>query len=420
MSETSLLKPALKRCALLLLLMAVLVCSGGWTMASEPADSIRVGILHSQTGTMAASELPVINATLLAIDGINAKGGLLGRQLEPVIADGGSNEDRFAIEAARLITDAHVDVLFGCWTSASRKAVKAVVESLDHLLIYPLQYEGLESSKHILYTGAAPNQQIIPAVSWAMNQFGKRLYLVGSDYVFPRVANWLINRQVKLLDGSVAGERYLPLGSKEVADVVADIQALQPDLILNTINGDSNRAFFRALKAAGVSADKIPVLSFSLSENSVPAADLAGQYLAWNYFESIDNSENSAFVEAYHQRFGEGVISDPMEAAWVGVHLWAAAVENAGSSDPRVIRHTIQHQSMAAPEGIVSVDQRTRHLWKRLRIARIGDDGSPEIVMQGDHAIKPFPYPMQVTPGQGDALLNKLFDRWGGQWSAPE
>ena len=321
--------------------------------AQADADVIRVGILHSQSGTMAPSEQPVINATLLAIEQINAAGGVLGKKLQPVVADGKSDEDIFANAADHLITEDHVDVIFGCWTSASRKAVKPVVEALDSLLFYPVQYEGMEQSEHIVYLGATPSQQIIPAISWAIQHLGKRFYLIGSDYVFPRVANWLINKQLKIMRAEQVGESYVRLGATDFATVIADIKRQHPDVIINTINGDSNKAFFHTLKTAGISAK---TLSFSLDATlvqSIPVEEISGHYAAWSYFQSLPNPQNKAFVEAYHKRFGEQSISDPMEAAWVGVHLWANAVRHANTSDPNVIRSTVLHQSLVAPEGIV-------------------------------------------------------------------
>ncbi len=391
--------------------------------AQADADMIRVGILHSQTGTMATSEQPVINATLLAIEQINAAGGLLGQHLQAVIADGKSDEHTFATEAARLITAEHVDVIFGCWTSASRKAVKPIVESLDSLLFYPLQYEGLEHSDHIIYTGATPNQQIFPAISWAVRTFGTRVYLVGSDYVFPRVANWLIHKQLKLIGAEVVGESYVRLGFTDFTQIVADIKKQRPDIIINTINGDSNIAFFHALKTAGISAKISPVLSFSLAEpgiQHIPADEITGHYAAWSYFQSLPNPQNKAFVAAYQKRFGPQPISDPMEAAWVGVYLWANAVRHANTSDPKVIQNTVLHQSLSAPEGIVSVDQSNNHLWKTSRIGRINRRRQFDIVWSSHHALKPFPYPLLIEPRQGRKFLNHLFDQWGGQWSQPD
>ena len=393
-----------------------------WQVLPVQCAPIRVGILHSQSGTMAVSEKPVIKATLLAIREINAAGGLLGRQLEPVIADGRSDERVFASEAERLIRDEHVDVLFGCWTSASRKAVKKVVEKYNHLLFYPVQYEGLEQSPQIIYSGAAPNQQLIPATSWAVKTFGRRVYLVGSDYIFPRMANWMLRRQLKLLGARTVGEAYLPLSATEVQAIVDDIRDQHPDVILNTINGDSNIAFFHALKQAGITADDIPVVSFSLSEAGaahIPVDEVAGHYAAWNYFQSLDSPENRAFIAALREEMGVQVATDPMEAAWIGVHLWAQAVQSAHTSDPAVIHHAVLLQSLRAPEGIVSVDQGNRHLWKTAYIGRVNRQRQFDIVWHSDKPIKPMPYPLFIQRDEAEHQLGHLFFMWKGAWSAP-
>ncbi|MBJ7260107.1 MAG: urea ABC transporter substrate-binding protein, partial [Chthoniobacterales bacterium] len=269
------------------------------------ATPIRVGILQSMTGTLAISARPVVDATLLAIEEINAQGGLLGRRLEPVIADGRSDSDVFAAEAERLMTKEKVSVVFGCWTSSSRKAVGPVFEKHNHLLFYPVQYEGLEQSPNIVYNGATPNQQVMPAVSYALANFGPRVFLVGSDYVFPRTANAIIRDQVAALGGEIVGELYMPLGGKNAAPIIDAIVAAKPDVILNTINGDSNIAFFRALREAGVRPDRLPVVSFSISETELPelgAEAMAGNYAAWNYFQSVDTPENRAFLEKFRAR----------------------------------------------------------------------------------------------------------------------
>jgi urea transport system substrate-binding protein len=299
-------------------LLACFFIAGALAACLRPAEApIRVGILHSMTGTLAISARPVVDATLLAIEEINAQGGLLGRRLEPVIADGTSDSGNFAAEAERLITEERVSVVFGCWTSSSRKAAGPVFEKHHHLLFYPVQYEGLEQSPNIVYTGATPNQQVMPAVSYALANFGPRVFLVGSDYVFPRTANEIIRDQVAALGGEVVGELYLSLGGKNVAPMIEAIVEAKPEVILNTINGDSNVAFFRALREAGFTPDRLPVISFSISETELPelgAEAMAGNYAAWNYFQSVDTPENNAFLEKFRARFGaDRVVSDPLE-----------------------------------------------------------------------------------------------------------
>jgi len=388
----------------------------------EPLPPIKVGVLHSLSGTMAISETPVMQATLLAIEEINAAGGLLGRKVEPVVVDGKSDPSVFAQQAEHLIVDEKVSAVFGVWTSASRKTVKPIFEKYNNLLFYPVQYEGLEQSPNIVYTGAVPNQQIFPAVFWSLKHFGPRVYLVGSDYIFPRVANWLIHKQLPSLSGEVVGERYVPLAGKDMAAVVADIQSLKPDVILNTINGDSNIAFFRALRESGIEAKDTPVMSFSIGEAELSqlADDAVGDYAAWSYFQSIDNTINKHFIERYQARFGKNKpVSDPMEAAWLGVHLWAKAVRAAQTDDVAIVRQAIKHQSMRAAEDIVSVDHATQHLWKTSRIGKIRSNHQFDILWTSDSPIRPSPYPATVSRSEARVFLNRLYKDWNGHWEAP-
>jgi len=384
---------------------------------------IRVGVLHSLTGTMAISEKPVVDATLLAIEQINNSGGLLGRRIEAVVVDGKSDWPTFAREAERLIVEEKVSVIFGCWTSASRKYVKRVVEKYNHLLFYPVQYEGLEQSPNVIYTGATPNQQIAPAVHWAMENLGKRVYLIGSDYVFPRVANWLIRKQVKLLGGTVVGESYLLLGDTDVETVVSDIEKLQPDVIFNTINGDTNSAFFHAFDKSGLDATTHPVMSFSVGESELAQMNgdniMVSHYAAWSYFQNIDNDENRMFVRDFQQLYGkERVLSDPMEAAWMGVKLWASAVTSAETDNTQVITETVLHRSMKAPEGIVSIDQTTQHTWKMARIGKILQNGQFDIRWTSNGPIRPEPFPSYVTKFEAKSYLEALKHSWNGRWAA--
>lgn len=392
---------------------------------SKAGQPIKVGILHSRTGTMAISERPVIDATLFAIEELNAQGGVLGRQVEAVVEDGASDWPTFARKAEKLITQDQVCTVFGCWTSASRKTVKPVFERHNHLLFYPLQYEGLEQSPNIVYTGAAPNQQIIPAIRWCCSYLKKkRLFLVGSDYIFPRAANMIIRDQAADLGADVVGEEYLPLASVDMDPVIKKIQAKKPDLLVNTVNGDSNVALFRALRKAGLTADKLPTMSFSISEeelSSLNALEVQGNYAAWNYFQSIDLPENEDFVRRFRARYGpDRIISDPMESAYIAVHLWAQAVESAGSDDVKAIRQAIHDQSFDAPEGKVTIDPLTHHISKFVRIGRITDSGQFQIVYCSDSSIPPVPYPPSRSKSDWNAVLSDLHLLWGGQWSNPE
>jgi len=405
-------------------LLAAVVYSGHlWKLHSLPP--IRVGILHSLTGTMSISETPVKEAVELSIEEINASGGLLGgRRVEPIIADGRSDWPTFAQESRRLMSDEKVCAVFGCWTSASRKTVRPIFEELNGLLFYPVQYEGLEQSPNIIYLGAAPNQQIIPAVKWAYDNLNsRRFYLVGSDYVFPRAANAVISDQVKALGATVLGEDYIPLGGTEVQAIVTRIVAAHPDVILNTINGDTNLAFFKALRAAGISPATIPTISFSIGESELPSLNpsaCAGDYAVWNYFQTVDSPNNATFVNAFRKRYGaDRVVSDPMEAAYCAVKLWAQAVEDAGTDETSTVRKTILDQSMAAPEGVMLIDPETQHTWRPVRVGRIRADGQFDIVWDSHRPVRPQPFPLSRTPAEWQHFLDALQTGWGGHWAAP-
>jgi urea transport system substrate-binding protein len=356
---------------------------------------IKVGILHSLSGTMASSEKPLVDMLQFAFEEINAAGGLLGRKLQPVVADCHSDADICAAEAERLITQEHVSVLFGCWTSACRKAVKPVVEHHHHLLFYPLQYEGMELSPNIVYVGATPTQQIIPAVNWAMEKLGKNFYLVGSDYVFPHTANLIIKDLIESQGGKVLGERYLPLGSADMTAVIADLKKIKSAVVLNTINGDSNSHFFQALKDADLGGQALPVFSFSIAEAGFAQLPIvANQYAAWSYFQSLPGRRNEQFVNAFKQRFGDRrVIGDPMESSYVAVKLWQQAVSESRSFAPDSVNAVIGHQSVSSPGGIVAVDSDTRHTWRATRIGRTRADGQIDVVWESSQLIAPEPFP---------------------------
>jgi urea transport system substrate-binding protein len=384
--------------ALLLGLMVAVTVSSMRYLRRPP---IRVGVLHSLTGTMALSETPVMRATQLAIDELNEAGGVLGRRVDAVVVDGGSDWPTFAREAERLLAEEKVSALFGCWTSSCRGSVRPVVERHRSLLFYPLQYEGLEESAHVIYLGATPNQQIIPALSWSVERFGPRMFLVGSDYLFPRAASVLVRDHLRLLRGDVVGEALLPLGSTQVEDVVRRIAAAKPDFIFSTLNGDTNLAFFRALRQAGIDSKTTPTMSVSIAEPELKAMgseSVAGDYAAWNYFQSLPTEANKAFVDRFKIRYGvDQVVDDPMEAAYVGVHLWARAVEAAGTAEPGAVREALRARAFFGPEGLVYVDPVNLHLWKTPRIGQIQPDGQFQIVWSAPAPMRPVPFPVQRT-----------------------
>lgn len=373
---------------------------------------IRVGILHSLTGSMALSETPVMRATLLAIEELNERGGVLGRPMEPVVVDGRSDWPLFAREAERLLGQEGVRVLFGCWTSACRKHLKPVVERHRSLLFYPVQYEGAEESSAIVYTGLIPNQQITPAVEWCVSRFGSRAFLVGSDYVFPRVANALIRDHLAMLQAEVVGEEYLPLGSADVEHVIQRIVAARPGFILSTLNGDTNIAFFRSLRAAGVTSEEVPTLSFSMAEGELPAVgvqQVVGDYAAWGYFQSLPTEANRAFVARFKRRYGaDQVVSDPMEAAYVGVHLWAQSVEAAGTEEPEAVRAALRARAFMGPGGLSYLDPQLLHAWRTPRIGRIRPDGQFDIVWSEEKPLRPVPFPIGRSQREWEELVRKL------------
>ena len=381
--------------------------------------TIKVGILHSLTGTMAISERSVVDATNMAIDEINAQGGVLGRKIEAVIIDGKSDWPTFARGAQSLIETEKVSVIFGCWTSASRKMVKPVVEKFDHLLFYPVQYEGLEDSPNIIYTGAAPNQQITPAVKWGVETHGKRVFLAGSDYVFPRAANMLIKRQLSVLGAELVGEYYLPLGDKNTDAMTDAITKSNADIIFNTINGDSNLSFFAQISSKNI---KTPVLSFSIAEDELIHLDMkimVGHYSAWNYFQSLPTESNLHFVARFKEKYGDKRTTNAsMEAGYLGVYLWAKAVEDANSTDPSTIRQWLKGASFDSPGGHVTISTINNHLWKPLYIGKIKEDGQFEIVWSQTKPIRPLPYPSYHSRQYWGDYLDSLYQGWGGKWSA--
>jgi len=311
------------------------------------------------------------------------------------------------------LAERKVSALFGCWMSAHRKQVLPIVEKYNGLMVYPVQYEGLEHSPNVFYIGAAPNQQIIPAIRWAFGFLNcRRLFLIGSDYIFPRVANQIVRDQANRIGAEIVGEVYLPSGSLEVRDLVHQIAAAMPDLIVNTINGDSNIAFFRTLRAAGITPATIPTLSFSIGENELRNLDICGDYAAWNYFQTIERRENQAFLESFRSRYGpQRVTSDPMEAAYVGVNLWAQAVTEAGSVEPSEVRAALRHQSFNAPEGVVHIDPDNQHTWKTIRIGKVREDSQFEVIYSSEKPIRPEPYPDTRSTRDWNLYVDTLLAR---------
>ena len=381
--------------------------------ASAATETIKVGILHSLTGAMAISEVAVRDAALLAIEEINAAGGLLGRQIEPVVEDGASDPLVFAEKARKLLENDEVAVIFGGWTSDSRKAMLPVLEELNGLLFYPLQYEGFESSPNVFYIGAEPSQQIVPAVNYLISQGYTNTLLIGSDYVFPHTANEIIKAQLGAAGYQVAGEIYVPLGETDFTRFLSQLQAAPPNVIFNTLNGESNVAFFQQMREAGFTAQTLPILSVSIAEGEVSAIGLdllMGHLTAWNYYQTVETPENFAFVTAYKTAYGtDRVTSDPVEAGYTAVYLWKLMVELASSTAVEDVRAAAATDTIefAAPEGLVRVDGTTQHVYKTARIGRFRDDGLIEAVVSSDAPIKPDPF---LTQFPWAADLSKLIE----------
>ncbi|MCK6074822.1 urea ABC transporter substrate-binding protein [Paenibacillus silvae] len=383
--------------------------SEGAGNAATTGDTIKVGILHSLSGTMAISEVSVKDAEMLAIEEINAAGGVLGKQIEPVIEDGASDWPTFAEKAGKLLQQDKVAAVFGGWTSASRKAMLPVFEQNNGLLFYPVQYEGLESSPNIFYTGATTNQQIVPSVTWLLENRGKTFYLLGSDYVFPRTANQVIKAQLAAEGGEVVGEEYTPLGHTDYSTIISKIKAAKPDIVYNTLNGDSNVAFFKQLKDAGITPGQITTLSVSVAEEEIRGigADvLKGHLASWNYYQTTETPENKDFVAKYKEKYGaDRVTADPIEAGYVAVYLWKAAVEKAGSTEVEKVKEAAKGLELDAPEGKVTVDGENQHIYKTVRIGEVQEDGQFKELWNSGSPVKPDPY--LKTYEWGTALSNK-------------
>ena len=388
------------RISSLALLSTILIVSG---CAKDPTASdsvsgstIKVGILHSLSGTMAISEVTVRDSELLAIEEVNKAGGVLGKQIEPVVEDGASDWPTFAEKAQKLISEDKVATTFGGWTSASRKAMLPVFERNKALLWYPVQYEGLESSPYIFYTGATTNQQIVPALDYLKEKGKKSIFLVGSDYVFPRTANKIIKAYAAANGMSIVGEEYTPLGNTEYSTIVNKLGQAKPDAVFNTLNGDSNVAFFKQLRSAGFTAETMPTVSVSVAEEEVTGigpANVTGQLVAWNYYQTTEGATNEAFVKAFKAKYGATkVTSDPMEAGYNAVKLWAAAVTKAGSTDVEAVKKAAAGIALDLPEGKVTIDGENQHVYKTARIGLIQPDGQIKEVWNSGQPIKPDPY----------------------------
>jgi len=376
------------------LIGGMLAAGMAFSTAASAEETIKVGILHSLSGTMAISETTLKDTMLMLIEEQNEKGGLLGKKLEPVVVDPASNWPLFAEKARELIEKEKVSAVFGCWTSVSRKSVLPVFEELDSILFYPVQYEGEESSKNVFYTGAAPNQQAIPAVDYLMNEIGvERWVLAGTDYVYPRTTNKILEAYLKAK--GVAAEdimiNYTPFGHSDWQSIVSDIKkfgaAGKKTAVVSTINGDANVPFYKELGNQGVSAEDIPVVAFSVGEEELSGIDtkpLVGHLAAWNYFMSVDAEANDSFIESWHAftKDEKRVSNDPMEAHYIGFNMWVKAVEKAGTTDPAAVQDALIGIAVPNLTGGYSAMMPNHHITKPVLIGEIQEDGQFDVVWE--------------------------------------
>lgn len=370
---------------------------------AQGGGTVKVGVLQSLTGTMAISEVPVKDATIFAIDQVNAEGGVLGKKIEPIIEDGASDPAIFAQKAQKLIEEDKVVTVFGGWTSASRKAMLPVFERFHNLLWYPVQFEGNECSSNIMYSGAQPNQQILPALQWGFEKGYRKYFLLGSDYVFPRTANLILKKHIVHDGGQVVGEEYEPLGGTDFSSIITKIRLAKPDVIFNTLNGDSNVSFFKQMAAAGMPPSKLPVMSFSIAEQEAKAMGtqlVTDSYAAWNYFESLNNPMNKEFLAAYHKKFPNSAMDDPMVHGYIDVLIWAAAVKKANSFDPNAVRKAATE--LAWDNSVMGSIKfaSNQSLFQTAYVGKLQPDGQFAILWQSKQPLYPQPYDPLVFPGK--------------------
>jgi len=403
--------------------LTVATVLGAFGLTAHAQETIKVGVLHSLSGTMAISETVLKDTVLMAIEEINAKGGVMGKKLEPVVVDPASNWPLFAERARQLLTQDKVAVVFGCWTSVSRKSVLPVFEELNGLLFYPVQYEGEELSKNVFYTGAAPNQQAIPAVEYLMSKDGgsaKRFVLLGTDYVYPRTTNKILRAFLnsKGIPDSDIMEEYTPFGHSDYQSIIAKIKQFSSQgkktAVVSTINGDSNVPFYKELGNAGLKATDVPVVAFSVGEEELRGVDtkpLEGHLAAWNYFMSIKNPANDEFTKkwaAYAKAKNlpghkdKPLTNDPMEATYIGINMWKQAVEKAKSTDVDKVIAAMAGQTFRAPSGIVSkMDEKNHHLHKSVFIGEVRGDGQFDVVWKTPGPVKAQPWSPFIPENKG-------------------
>ena len=397
------------------------VNKGQTKSTSDSEEEIHVGILHSQTGFLKELEAGVLRCTLMAINEINNQGGLLGRRIKPILVDGESIDNVFASRAQELVDNKDIVTIFGCSTSSSRKCVKPIIESTNHCLIYPFQYEGIESSENIAYVGPTPNQQVFPAIDWLLSKGKRRFALIGSDYIYPKVTNKIIKEKLKKSRADIVTEHYIPLASTDFDQALTEIQAKQPDAIISTIVGfDGNQALLEGIDRFNFSKQETQFLSLVLSEDDLthlPGKHVKGIHTVFSYFQNINDSINDDFVRRYKNIFGVNQrIGGYMESAYTGVHLWAKAVQKANSHEPNKILAAMKGTSYYAPGGMVYLDEDNNHVWRHTRIAVVDDNKEYKILWNSPGPIKPEPYPSSLHNIDWDDYLKSIQDNYDGKW----
>lgn len=398
----------------------------GWWLFGR-TEPILVGVVHSQTGTMAEAEKGVLQATLAAIEQVNRLGGVKGRPVEAVVIDGASDAQQFAAAAKQLLTEHSITTIFGGWTSSSRRMMKPVIEHYQGLLFYPLQYEGVEFSPNIIYTGSVPNQQLFPALMWMLSHVGKRVFLLGSDYIFPRIENSIAYQLLANLGAQVCDDFYIPLGSGNTQGLAEAIAHCQPDFIINSVNGNDNLAVFSALRQPNA---QIPILSLSLDEYqlhqlivSLGAGVTQEHYIAATYFSSLELPENAQFQQQVMQLVDYPLdvryISAAMKSAWDGVLLWAQAANLSADLSTEQLIHTLDGMSLATATGPVGVHWFNHHLWQPVYVGKAQPNGQIKVLWQSEAPIEPEPWPLNISTQAWQALVDGWYRSWGMRWQAP-
>lgn len=415
------------RVLVILLIIAVFLAAGIWLVLNyslarnkNTKEIIKIGILHSLTGSMAVTEKPMVDIELMAIDEINENGGLLGKKIVPVIRDAKSDWPTFAKEAEWLILEEKVSAIFGAVTSASRKLVKPIVEKYNILFFYPAQYEGIETSPNIIYLGATANQQVIPGVIWCLNNLGKRFFLLGSDFIYPRAVNNIVKELLIGRDGIVVGEIYISPDQENFDSIIKKISETKADVILNNIIGEQNEPFFAALRKAGISSEKIPTMSFTITETELAAfriENFIGDYATQNYFQVVDTPANNFLIKQFKKKYGANrVISNHMENAYIALYFWKFAVANAKTTATDKVREQLSNVALRAPQDVIQIDRTTQHTWQPVLIGKIFPNKQFGIVWDSINTIRPLPYPPLRSKEYWQHMLEKIYLSYNNKW----